>query len=129
METSAADPERLLLHELMRLDVNTEVLIERITDVLDMLGRVLDDGVAAHSALNRTADQLEAALSAHSAVELIGRCGELAAPETHNVIEVDNATDLPARAVVRVIERGIRYRGGLLRPASVVASSGKGSHS
>jgi molecular chaperone GrpE (heat shock protein) len=131
METPAADPERLLLRELMRLDLDTEALVQGIADVLDTLGRPLDDGVetADHTILRRTVDQLEAVLSAHGAVELIGRRGELAAPETHNVVEANDATDLPADTVVKVIERGIRYRGALLRPASVIVSSGKGTQS
>ncbi|HKS49841.1 MAG TPA: nucleotide exchange factor GrpE [Amycolatopsis sp.] len=131
METPAAGPERLLLHELIRLDLDTEALVEGITDLLDTLGRPLDDGVdtADHTVLRKTAAQLETVLSAHSAVELIGRRGELAAPETHHVVETNETTDMPANTVVKVIERGIRYRGNLLRPASVIISSGKGTQS
>lgn len=129
MEKPAADPERLLLHELTRLDLDTEALVVGITDLIDTLGRSLDAGVADHTVLRRTADELEAALSAHSAVELIGRRGELAAPETHYIVEANDTMDVPANTVVKVVERGIRYRGSLLRPASVIVSSGRGTPS
>lgn len=129
METTpAAGPERLLLHELTRIDLDTETLVVGITDLLDQLSRPLTDD-AADTTLHRITGQLETLLTAHNAVELIGRRGELATPQTHNVIETDDATDLPADTVVRVIVRGIRYRGGLLRPASVIVSSGKGTQS
>jgi molecular chaperone GrpE (heat shock protein) len=115
----------------MRLDLDTEALVEGVTDVLDNLCRPLDDGVgtADHAALRKIADQLAAALSAHGAVELIGRRGELATPETHHVVDVRDVPDLPPDTVVKVVERGIRYRGGLLRPAAVIVSSGKGTQS
>jgi molecular chaperone GrpE (heat shock protein) len=129
METTpAAGPERLLLHELTRLDLDTETLVVGVTDLLDQLSRPLAEDPE-NALLRRITDQLETLLRGHNAVELIGRRGELATPRTHNVIETDDATDLPADTVVRVIVRGIRYRGGLLRPASVIVSSGKGTQS
>ena len=125
-----ADPREPLLRELIRLDLHTEALIQGITDILDTLGRGLDDGAGIdHTVLRAAVDRLEAVLSAHSAVELIGMRGELATPDMHYVVEADHATDLPANTVVKVVERGIRYRGGLLRPASVIVSSGKGNQS
>lgn len=132
METTpAAGPERLLLHELTRLDLDTETLIVGVTDILDQLSRPLTEDAddTEDTTLRRITGQLETLLSAHNAVELIGRRGELATPQTHYVIGTDDATDLPADTVVRVIVRGIRYRGGLLRPASVIVSSGKGTQS
>jgi len=128
MQTPAAD--RLLLHELIRVDLDTEVLVQGVTDILDTLARPLaDDAGVSVTALRTTVQQLESVLSAHSAVELIGRPGKLAAPETHHIVEANDTTDLPAGTVIKVIERGIRYRGGLLRPASVIVSSGKGTQS
>jgi molecular chaperone GrpE (heat shock protein) len=123
--------ERFLLRELTRLDLDTEALVAGVTDILDALSRPLDDGVGISSptVLRTTVDRLAAVLSAHNAVELIGLRGELAAPDTHHVVEVSDTTDLPADTVVKVIERGIRYRGHLLRPASVIVSSGKGIQS
>jgi molecular chaperone GrpE (heat shock protein) len=119
META----ERRLLAELVRLDLDTEVLVEGVADVLDRIDRLLDAGGAPRE-LHDTATTLAAVLTAHPAVELIGEPGEPAAPETHHVIEVVEAADRPAGAVVRVIKRGIRYRGTMLRPAAVIVSSG-----
>lgn len=119
METS----ERRLLAELVRLDLDTEVLVEGIADVLDRLDRLLDAGEAPRD-LPDTATKLAGVLTAHPAVELIGAPGEPAAPQTHHVVEVVDAADRPADAVVKVVKRGIRYRGTLLRPASVIVSSG-----
>jgi molecular chaperone GrpE len=127
MEPSLADTERRLLGELMRLDLDTEDLVTGVADILDQLGRQLDAG--GNADLRRTATMLETVLTAHGAVELIGRRGEPAVPQTHHVVEVSDTADLPADAVVTVIERGIRYRGNLLRPASVVVSTGKGTQS
>lgn len=123
--------ERHLLRELVRLDLDTEALVTGVTDILDSLAVPLEDGAETgeSTGLRRTADRLEAVLTAHGAVELIGRPGERAVPETHNVVEVSDIADSPTDTVVRVIERGIRYRGGLLRPASVIVSSGKGTQS
>ncbi|WP_103339970.1 nucleotide exchange factor GrpE [Amycolatopsis sp. CA-126428] len=123
--------ERFLLRELTRLDLDTEALVAGVTDVLDALSRPLDDdvGISSPAVLRTTVDRLATVLSAHSAVELIGRRGELAAPETHHVVEASDTTDLPADTVLKVIERGVRYRGHLLRPASVIVSSGKGIQS
>lgn len=125
MQTPAAD--RLLLHELIRVDLDTEALVQGVTGILDTFTRLLaDDASAVGTALRTTVQRLESVLSAHGAVELIGRPGELAAPETHHIVQANDTTDLPSGTVIKVIERGIRYRGGLLRPASVIVSSGKG---
>jgi molecular chaperone GrpE (heat shock protein) len=131
MDTPEANSERLLLRELTRLDLDTEALVEGVTDILDTLSRPLDegDGVISPVVLRTTVDRLAAVLSAHSGVELIGRRGELAAPDTHHVVDANDTSDLPADTVVRVVEHGIRYRGTLLRPASVIVSSGKGIQS
>ncbi|MET9265624.1 nucleotide exchange factor GrpE [Amycolatopsis sp. NPDC004079] len=121
-------PDRLLLSELTRLDLDTEALVQGVADVLDVLRRPLDDGtgVTSRAVLRATVDRLTAVLSAHGGVRLVGEPGELAAPHTHRVVDVTDATGLPADTVVKVIEHGVRYRGGLLRPAAVVVASGKG---
>jgi molecular chaperone GrpE (heat shock protein) len=116
------EPERRLLAELVRLDLDTEVLVEAVADVLDRLDRLLDAG-GAPADLRDTANMLETVLTAHGAVELIGGPGEPAAPQTHHVVEVTDTADRPADAVVKVVRRGIRYRGTLLRPASVIVSA------
>lgn len=124
METPLADTERRLLRELTRLDLDTEALAEAVTDTLDRLDRLLEAGTGGTD-LREIATTLSGALAAHGAVELVGARGELAAPHTHHVVEVTGATGLPGDAVVKVIKRGVRYRGNLIRPASVVVSSGK----
>lgn len=128
MHSPLTDTERRLLSELTRLDLDTEVLVEAVADVLGRLDRLLDAGVDAAD-LRETVTALTAALTAHDAVELIGARGEPAAPQTHHVVDVADVVDLPADAVVKVIKRGVRYRGNLLRPAAVVVSSGRRTQS
>lgn len=128
MPSPSADHERLLLHELTRLDLDTETLVVEVTEVLDTLRRTLDGGAepTGHLVLHNATDRLTAALSGHDAVELIGAPGELAIPQTHHVIKADDASELPSDTVLKVVALGVRYRGGVLRPASVIVSSGKG---
>lgn len=90
---------------------------EFVTAVAGERTGIADAFVRCSATPRDTADMLETVLSAHSAVELVCRRGELATPDTHDVVAVDDMTDRPANTVVEVIERGVRYQGGLLRPA------------
>ena len=130
---SHREQTELLLKEINRQELDTVRLLRGIAGVLDMFDRLLgDDGAsleAYRAGLLRIAKQLVDVLCNNSGLELIGRTGELAEPETHNVVEVRDEENVPADAVITVIERGIRYRGDLLRPASVIVSSGKRTQS
>ncbi|GAA4232485.1 hypothetical protein GCM10022254_32460 [Actinomadura meridiana] len=130
MEPHLAGTERRLLSELTRLDLDTETLVETLVealDRLDLLDRHLDAGARETSEVRAITAQLSSALAAHGAVELIGARGERAAPDTHHVVDVTDAAGLEADTVVKVVKRGVRYRGTQLRPAAVVVSSGKGA--
>lgn len=126
MEPHLAGAERRHLSELTRLDLDTETLVETLVDALDRLDRHLEAG-AGDPEVRAIADLIATALDAHGAVELLGVRGERAAPETHHIVEMTDAPGIEADTVVKVIKRGVRYRGIQLRPAAVVISSGKGT--
>jgi molecular chaperone GrpE (heat shock protein) len=130
LEAHRAQTE-LLLQEINRQELDTIRLLRGIAGILDMFDRLLDQddpGASVESyrtGVRRTAELFVDVLCNNSGIELVGRPGEIADPQTHNVVEVRDEADLPEDAVLKVIERGIRYRGDLIRPASVIVSSGK----
>ncbi|GDY31984.1 nucleotide exchange factor GrpE [Gandjariella thermophila] len=123
------DQTELLLKEINRQELDTRRLLRGIADILDAFDRLLaHDGTDVDSyrtSVRRTADVLTDVLCNHSGLELLGKPGEVAEPATHNVVEVRDKPGAPQDTVIRVIERGIRYRGDLLRPASVIVASGR----
>ncbi len=124
----------LLLREINRQELDTVRLLRGLTGILDMFERLLDnesgDTLETYRAgVRRTAELFLDLLGNNSGIELIGRRGEIAEPATHNVVEVRDEDGLPEDTVIKVVERGLRYRGELLRPASVIVSSGKGTPS
>lgn len=123
----------LLLQEINRHELDTFRLLRGIAGILDTFDRLLDDDGGSleyyRAGVRKTAELLADVLCDNSGIELIGRRGEIADPETHNVIEVRDDEHLPEDAVIKVIERGMRYRGDLVRPASVIVSSGRRTQS
>jgi molecular chaperone GrpE (heat shock protein) len=121
-----------LLREINRHELDTGRLLRGIAEVLDTFDRLLaydsDDVESYRSSVRKTAELLVDVLCNNSGMELIGRLGEIADPATHKVVDIHDGSDLTPDTVVRVIERGIRYRGELVRPASVIVSSGKEQH-
>ncbi|HEX6352948.1 nucleotide exchange factor GrpE [Actinophytocola sp.] len=117
------------LREINRHELDIGRLLNGIADVLDTFDRLLaydgDDVEAYRASVRKTSDLLVDVLCNNSGMELIGRSGEIADPATHQVVVLQDGSDLPQDTVIRVIERGIRYRGDLIRPASVIVSSGK----
>ncbi|MFE2942045.1 nucleotide exchange factor GrpE [Streptomyces sp. NPDC059255] len=104
-------------------------LLRGFGGVVDSFDRLLelgpDVGVDAHRAsVGRTHAALTTMLRKNE-VELIGEPGEIAEPETHEVLHPEPAPDLPEDTVLTVVQRGIRHRGTLIRPAAVVVASGK----
>jgi molecular chaperone GrpE len=103
-------------------------LLRGITEVVDSFDRLLALGSdvdieSYRTSVARIGGVLQNVL-ADNGVELIGAPGEIATPGTHLVVDerMDGAAE---DAVLEVLKRGVRYRGQLLRPASVIVSSGK----
>ncbi|MFC9428331.1 nucleotide exchange factor GrpE [Streptomyces sp. NPDC056987] len=104
-------------------------LLRGFGGVVDSFDRLLelgpDVGLDAHRAsVGRTHAALTTMLRKNE-VELIGEPGEIAEPETHEVLHPEPAPDLPEDTVLTVVQRGIRHRGTLIRPAAVVVASGE----
>jgi molecular chaperone GrpE len=118
-----------LLRAINRHELDTGRLLRGIAEILDTFDRLLahesEDVESYRTSVRKTAELLVDVLCDNSGMELIGRPGELADPVTHQVIDVQDGTNSPQDTVIKVIERGIRYRGDLVRPASVIVSSGK----
>jgi molecular chaperone GrpE len=68
--------------------------------------------------------QLKSALAAHGLKE-INPVGQPFDPHQHEAISHEPSPDVPAEHVLRVVRTGYVLNGRLLRPASVVVSSGK----
>ena len=56
-------------------------------------------------------------------LDVIGNIGEMADPHTHRVIETRQTTKVADAAVLKVLRRGYRYRGRVLRPAEVIVAT------
>ena len=67
--------------------------------------------------------QLKAALANHGLVE-INPVGQAFAPHRHQAISHQPSADIPAEHVLTVVRTGYALNGRLLRPASVIVSSG-----
>jgi molecular chaperone GrpE len=60
-------------------------------------------------------------------LEMLGEEGEPFDPSRHEVLEVVNREDLPENTVARVLQRGYRLNGKLLRPARVQVTRATGT--
>lgn len=118
-----------LLTAINRHELDIGRMLRGITDVLDALDRLQEQDIqdldTYRSSVDRVASKLVQVLGGNSALELIGHLGEIAQPDTHEVVEVRAEAEQPRDAVLKVLRRGIRYRGDLVRPASVIIASGK----
>jgi len=107
-----------------RSEDETKRLLRGIGRAIDTFGRQASAETAdveeLRAAILSTMDNFEQALGAVEQSELIGRIGEIADPETHHVIATLHHPDAAEDSVVEVVKRGIRYRGELLHPASVI---------
>ncbi|GAA4744731.1 nucleotide exchange factor GrpE [Actinomycetospora chibensis] len=129
MDAHRAHSEEVL-REINRHELDTKRMLDGLARVLDACHRLLDDKTETdveryRASVRRVSGLLDDLLSNHSRMELIGRTGEIADPETHEVIEVRDDGATARDTVLKVVDRGIRFRGELLRPASVIVSSGK----
>jgi molecular chaperone GrpE len=114
--------------QLAEQDEQTQGLLKAIVDVVDAFGRLLGDGQpVAEGAVYRENirlidKELKKAVLEHG-VELIGVPGESAEPDTHLVSEVRTGTGRPDEEVVEVLQQGYRFRGRVLRPATVTVAA------
>jgi hypothetical protein len=102
-------------------------LLRGFTDVLDSFDRLLaygpDVDVDAYQASMRRTHGVLVNVLRRNKVELLGEPGEIAEPETHQVLHPEHAADLPEDTVLTVVQRGIRYRDSVVRPATVIVST------
>lgn len=61
------------------------------------------------------------AVKAHG-LEVVGEAGQFFDPEIHEAINQEESLDMPEGHVLRVLQRGYRLKGRLLRPAKVSVS-------
>ena len=107
-----------------RADDETKRLLRAVGRTIDTFDRQTSAETAdidkLRAAVRSTMDDLGQSFGAIGECELIGRIGEIADPETHRVITTLHHPDAAEDTVVEVVQRGIRYRGELLHPASVI---------
>lgn len=127
--TAQAERTEALLRALNEHELTTSRLLRGVADVLGSFDRLLayesDVDIESYRASVRRTAAVLADMLWNNGVELIGAAGEIAEPDTHRVVEVADNPKLAEDAVVSVIQRGIRYQGRLIRPASVIVSSGR----
>ena len=63
-----------------------------------------------------------AQLMQRSGVEFVGVAGEAFDPERHEAITQEVSADHPADTVLRVLQKGCKLQGKLLKPARVIVS-------
>lgn len=107
-------------------------LLEALLPVLDNLGfgleaaRTAGDGAkAVLDGMAMVAEQLKRVLAEHGLKE-INPAGEAFDPNLHEAVSHVPDDKVPADSVIAVTRIGYSLNGRLLRPASVVVSSGKG---
>ncbi|MGH8876237.1 MAG: nucleotide exchange factor GrpE [Stackebrandtia sp.] len=117
-----------LLERLSDYDFHLAVLTA-LTDVVDVVDRVAADeerdADSLRAEVRKISGRLSGALNGIADMEVIGGVGETADPTIHKVESVRDVPGIPPDVVVKVVERGIRYRGDVIRPASVIVSSGR----
>jgi molecular chaperone GrpE len=117
-------PEDLLAlqfqDQLADQEEQTRGLLKAIVDVVDAFGRLLSEGEGENI---RLVDQQLRKAVLEQGVELIGVPGESAEPGTHHVTEVRTGTGRPDDEVVEVLQQGYRFRGRVLRPATVIVAT------
>jgi molecular chaperone GrpE len=106
-------------------------LLEDLLPALDNLGLALASARQPKAELKALADgvdlvqqQLKAALAAHGLKE-INPIGQPFDPHQHEAISHQPSEEAKAEHVVKVVRTGYVLNGRLLRPASVIVSSGK----
>lgn len=103
-------------------------LLRGITEIVDTFDRLLalgpDVDIESYRASVAKVSGVLQNVLADNGVELIGAPGEIAAPGTHLIVD-ERRDGSEEDAVLEVLKRGLRYRGQLLRPASVIVSTGK----
>jgi molecular chaperone GrpE len=118
--------------ESQRLDAEQEEFVEQLLPLLDNVERLcrgLDEATVDAVMERRDALALLADIGDKVAGEIglerIGTRGELARPESHEVVDTEPRPDQPHGAVLDIVQFGWRFRGRVLRPAKVVAGFNK----
>src|SRR5438067_8720384 len=104
-------------------------LLERLLPIVDNfdlgLAAAKAEGEASpiYSGMNLVLKQLQDFLT-DNGLQLIEAVGQKFDPNLHEAIAHEPSQDVPEGAVIRQTRRGYRFKDRLLRPASVVVSSG-----
>jgi molecular chaperone GrpE len=104
-------------------------LLERLLPIVDNfdlgLAAAKGEGEASpiYSGMNLVLKQLHDFL-ADNGLQLINAVGQKFDPNLHEAIAHEPSQEVPEGAVIRQTRRGYRFKDRLLRPASVVVSSG-----
>lgn len=114
--------------ESQRLEVEKETFLLHFLPLLDNVER-LCRGLE-HSAPEAVAQRREALgllaeigdqVASEIGLERVGKLGEIARGELHEVVDTKPCSDQPQGAVLDVVQFGWTFRGKVLRPAKVVA--------
>ena len=113
----------------------TTRLIEDLLPALDNLGLGLAAAANPEAGIKTLASgvelvqqQLKAALAAHGLKE-VNPVGEAFDPHKHEAISHEPSPDVASEHVISVVRTGYTLNGRLIRPASVIVSSGPGAKS
>jgi molecular chaperone GrpE (heat shock protein) len=124
--TEHADRTLELATALSEHDQSIRRLLWGLVEVVDSFDRLLalgpDTAFESYLASVRSTANMLTRMLADNGVELIGRQGEIADPDTHQLVDVTDTPDAPEDTVLSVVRHGIRYRGKLIRPAAVITS-------
>ncbi len=110
---------------------NKAVIADLLT-VFDLFERAIEHGKTLKSkgdadvinyvnGVEMTHNEL-AQLMQRSGVEFVGAVGEAFNPELHEAISQEVSADHPADTVLRVLQKGCKLQGKLLKPARVIVS-------
>lgn len=119
--------KRLIKEKEEFLKYAAEGVVSELLPVLDNLDLALTHGRGNEACrdlftgVDMTRKAFMDVLSRHG-VEEFGTEGEPFSPEIHEALSMESRDDLPPDAVSRVIQKGYRLRGRLLRPAKVLVT-------
>ena len=117
-----------LLEQLSGYEFHLAVLAA-LTDTVDVVDRIAADADrdadSLRAEVRKVSGRLSGALNGIPGMEVIGGIGQVADPAVHKVESVRDEPGIGQDVIIKVVERGIRYRGDVIRPASVIVSSGK----
>lgn len=106
-----------------------EGLLQKLVPVVENLDMALaaaqaasrEAGQSLHTGVNMISQQLKAVLT-EAGLEEVDALGKPFDPHLHEAVSQQEAPDVPEGQVVQQLRKGYRFRGRLLRPASVVVA-------